>query len=150
MGIDSAIKQSKFKSGTQKAMVNIFYTNNWLRDIQQPVFKKYEILPQHYNILRIVNGKNPKPVSPGEIKDVILDKGRDLTRLVDKLVSLEYLERQLCSSNRRKMEITITKSGIKIMNDIENELMSLMKSCIKLNDEEAIQLSNLLDKLREG
>lgn len=150
MGIDSAIKQSKFKSSVQKAMVNIFYTNNWLRDIQQPVFKKYGILPQHYNILRIVNGKSPKPVSPGEIKEVILDKGRDLTRLVDKLVSLNFLKRELCSSNRRKMEITITESGQKIMNDIEQELLSIMNKHIQLKEEDAIQLSNLLDTLREG
>lgn len=148
MSINTAIKQAKFKSELQKAMVNIFYTNNWIRDIQQPIFKAYKILPQHYNVLRIVNGKHPKPVSPGEIKDVILDKGRDLTRLVDKLVSLGYLERQLCSSNRRKMEITIKEAGMRIVDDVEVELTKTMKDKFKLTEKEALQLSELLDKLR--
>ena len=129
------------------AAVNIIYTSNWLRDVSLPIYQKHNILSQHYNILRIVNGSYPNPVSPGYIKEVMLDKGRDLTRLVDKLVKLGYVERSLCKDNRRKMKITITQLGSEIIETIGKEINSLYTS-YNLNEEEAIKLSELLDKLR--
>ena len=101
----------------------------------------------NYNILRIVNGSFPNSVSPGYIKEVMLDKGRDLTRLVDKLVKLGYVERKLCKDNRRKMNITITQQGSDVINSIGKEI-NILYTSYNLNEEEATQLSNLLDKLR--
>mgnify|MGYP001217637673 FL=1 len=146
MGFKEEIK-SKFDSNQLMAAVNIIYTSNWLRDVSLPIYKKYNILSQHYNILRIVNGSYPDSVSPGYIKGVMLDKGRDLTRLVDKLVNLGYVERSLCKDNRRKMKIIITKSGTEIIDNIGEEINSLYTS-YNLSEEEAIKLSELLDKLR--
>ncbi len=139
--------KSKFDSNQLMAAVNIIYTSNWIRDISLPIYKKHNILSQHYNILRIVNGSFPNSVSPGYIKEVMLDKGRDLTRLVDKLVKLGYVERNLCKDNRRKMKITITQPGTDIMNIIGTEINNLFTGR-NLNKDEANQLSNLLDKLR--
>ena len=146
MGFKEEIK-SKFDSNQLMAAVNIIYTSNWLRDISLPIYKKHNILSQHYNILRVVNGSFPNSVSPGYIKEVMLDKGRDLTRLVDKLVKLGYVERSLCKDNRRKMKITITQPGKEIINIIGTEINNLYTS-YNLNEDEANQLSNLLDKLR--
>ncbi len=139
--------KSKFESNQLMAAVNIIYTSNWLRDVSLSIYQKHNILSQHYNILRIVNGSYPNPVSPGYIKEVMLDKGRDLTRLVDKLVKLGYVERSLCKDNRRKMKITITKLGSEIIETIGKEINSLYTS-YNLSEEEAIKLSELLDKLR--
>ena len=147
MGIKEEIN-SKFSSNQIMATVNIFYTANWLRDIGTPIYNKHGILSQHYNILRIVRGSHPKPVSPGYIKKVMIDKGRDLTRLVDKLVKLGYVKRSLCETNRRKMEITITKTGSEIIDVVENETQKIHTG-YNLSDEEALTLSNLLDKVRE-
>ena len=147
MGIKEAIKQNKFDSNQLMATVNIIYTANWLRDQNAPVYKTHGILSQHYNILRIVRGSHPKPVTPGYIKEVMLDKGPDLTRLVDKLVKLNYLERRLCEHNRRKMEITITKAGLDLIDVISKDSEPLFKAQ-PLTEEESLQLSNLLDKLR--
>jgi MarR family 2-MHQ and catechol resistance regulon transcriptional repressor len=150
MGIKEEIKQSKFQSAKQMAMINIVYTANWIRDHQQNIFKKYNILPQHYNILRIVNGKFPEAVSPSDIKELILDKGRDLTRLVDKLVSLGLLKRQLCENNRRKMEIFITVKGQELINESKVEISELMDKTINISEEESQVLSDLLDKIRSN
>ncbi len=139
--------KSKFDSNQLMAAVNVIYTSNWLRDVSLPIYQKHNILSQHYNILRIVNGSYPNAVSPGYIKEVMLDKGRDLTRLVDKLVKLGYVERSLCKDNRRKMKITITEMGSEIIETIGKEINSLYTS-YNLNEEEAIKLSELLDKLR--
>lgn len=148
MGIKEEIKQSSFESNRVMSIINIFYTANWLRDKGQPIYKKHGILSQHYNILRIVKGRSPKPVSPGDIKAVMLDKGRDLTRLIDKLVSLEFLDRKLCEHNRRKMEITITEKGLKIVDAVSIDNEKMFKQ-LNLTEAEALQLSNLLDKVRQ-
>lgn len=147
MGIKEDIKQSKFANNTSMAMINVIYTYNWLRDLGQPIYKKYGILSQHYNVLRIVRGKNPQPVSPGEIKEVMLDKGRDLTRLIDKLVGLGLLDRKLCDHNRRKMEITITQKGLDLIDEMAEETEGVF-NVLKITEDEAEVLSGLLDKMR--
>jgi DNA-binding MarR family transcriptional regulator len=130
-------------------VVNLVYTGNWVRDQQNQTFKKYDILPQHYNLLRILKGRFPKPASPGEIKEVMLDKGTDVTRLVDKLVNKDLVRRGLCEENRRKMDVVITEKGLQLLKELEVPMQSLsdqLKS--QLSENEAETLSHLLDKLR--
>lgn len=149
MKFEQAIKQSKFESSQQKAILNVMYTSNWLRDNQIEVFKKFDIIPQHYNVLRILKGKHPQPVSPGDIKEVLIDKGNDITRLVDKLVKLNLVTRNLCPENRRKIDIQLTPKGLKLLEKMNAPLMEEFKIIRKkLSNSEAEQLSHLLDKLR--
>lgn len=145
--IKDAIKQESFQSPQQKAFLNILYTSNYLRDLTAPYFKEAGILQQHYNVLRIVKGKGGEASSPGQIIEVMLDKGRDLTRLVDKLVKLEYLERRASQVNRRKVDIYITKEGIDITEKIDEKIVKVYAE-LGITDEEAETLSTLLDKLR--
>jgi len=143
------INQKEFDSGIEKAMVNLLYTSNWFRDYHHQIFSPFGIKPQHYNILRILKGKHPQPISPGEIKEVMLDKAPDLTRLLDKLEDLRYVDRHLCPVNRRKMDILITKSGKKILNEINKKNKKAMDSWTgRLSEKEAEKLSELLDKFR--
>jgi len=149
MKIEQVIKQEKFADGYQKALVNLIYTGNWFRDKQNAIFRSFDLLPQHYNILRILKGKNPQPVSPGEIKDVMLDKGNDLTRLLDKLVKRGFVKRELCEENRRKMDVVLTKEGISLLDELEVPVRKLHTELKKqMTEEEAEILSGLLDKLR--
>jgi DNA-binding MarR family transcriptional regulator len=148
LDINVAIKQKRFSSKKEKVLVNLLYTTNWIRDQHSKIFKKYKILPQHYNVLRIVLGQDPKPVSPGYILEVMLDKKRDLTRLVDKLTRLGYLNRQVCENNRRMVDITITPKGKKIAEEIKGKLTEWLDKNIQLTDEESEALSNYLDNLR--
>ena len=129
-------------------MINVSYTSNWFRDRQHFIFKNHNILSQHYNVLRIVKGQHPNPASPGYILEVMVDKGRDLTRLVDKLVKLGYLERNTCSDNRRKVDISITSKGIEIVEQVGYEIDVWIKNNNNLTESEADHLSSLLDKLR--
>lgn len=146
--IKTAIKQVKFKNPTEKVLINILYTSNWLRDQQLPIFKKYGLQPQHFNVLKILKGKSPKAASPGEILEVMIDKGRDLTRLVDKLVKMDLLRRETCPTNRRKVDIYITEKGIEQTILMEQEIEVLFHKFANLNTDETEELSRLLDKLR--
>lgn len=146
--LEDEIKQSKFQSQIQKGFLNILYTSNFLRDKTAPFFKENGILQQHYNILRIVRGKKGEPTSPGQIIEVMLDKGRDLTRLVDKLVKIGYLERRTSLTNRRKVEIFITTEGENITEKIDHQITKFYMD-MGINEAEAETLNNLLDKLRD-
>ncbi|HMQ08268.1 MAG TPA: MarR family transcriptional regulator [Saprospiraceae bacterium] len=148
MEISKAIKQERFNSNQEMALINLLFTCNWLRDQQNSIFKDFRILPQHYNVLRIVKGQYPEPVNVGYILDVMLDKGRDLTRLIDKLVAFGLLSREACKENRRKTNISITEKGIRISDDIKMRLYDWMESQKYLSDEEFEHLSFLLDKMR--
>lgn len=150
MEIEKEIKQSKFENLLQKAIINLFFTSNFIRDRILCILKDYDIQQQHYNVLRIINGQYPNPVSPGYIKEVMIDKGVDLTRLLDKLEKKGLIKRQLCLKNRRKIDINLTKEGIDLLNELKPKFNNLYDEISKkINDEEAELLSNLLDKLRE-
>lgn len=149
MKIENAIKQTKFENSLQKAMINLFFTANWFRDKQQAMFEEFDVLPQHFNILRIIKGKHPMPVCPGGIKEVMIDKSPDLTRLLDKLVKKGLVERKLCDINRRKMDITLTASGLILLEEMNAKIKRVMEEInVNITMEEAETLSNLLDKMR--
>ena len=148
MEIGKHIQQEKFQSNQEKAYINMLFTSNYFRDLYQKIFNKAGLLSQHYNILRIARGKYPESVGPGYIEEVMLDKGRDVTRLVDKLEKLNYLERRVNSDNKRKLDIYLTPKGLEVTNNIEIELKTLNKNRKKLTEDEYELLSNLLDRMR--
>lgn len=129
-------------------MLNLFYTSNYFRDAHLKVFSEYGIQGAHFNVLRILRGKHPEPLSPGSIKEVMLDKGCDLTRLIDKLVSLGWVVRNICPENKRKMNVTLTQEGSLITEKISIELTETDTALKTLTDEEYSTLSHLLDKMR--
>jgi DNA-binding MarR family transcriptional regulator len=149
MKIEEAIKQSKFNHAYHKVMVNLLYTTAFLKELQTNVFKAKGLLLQHYNALRIIKGRYPASISPGEIKQVMLEKSNDITRLLDKLVAMELITRNLCPENRRKMDVTITNKGIELLKELEKPIEELTDFMRKnITEKEAEQLSNLLDKIR--
>jgi DNA-binding MarR family transcriptional regulator len=149
MSILEEINQKEFKSNYDKAIVNLLFTNNWFRDLFKEVLTPHGLKAQHYNVLRILKGKSPASCSPGEIKKVMLDKSPDLTRLLDKMEKMQLIKRELCPENRRMMDIYITKDGEILLSKImekEEQLNSIRRK--KITEQEAEQLSNLLDKFR--
>ena len=149
MKLEKAIQQDHFADNCERAIINILYTANWIRDLQNSYLKEHGLLMQHYNALRVIKGCHPNPVCPGGIKEVLLDKSNDVTRLLDKLVEKGLIKRTVCSDNRRKVDVMITPKGQKFLDKVQAD-MAEVKSGIKkrLSDKEARQLSSLLDSLR--
>jgi len=129
-------------------MVNLYHTYNWYNDQVNGVFRQYNILSQHFNILKIIQGKSPQPCTAKDIKERIMDKGRDITRFIDKLVSLGYVERNLNPENRREMHISLTQKGKETTQKINQELITRIRELDALTEEESDQLYHLLDKVR--
>lgn len=136
---------SKFKNNRIKALLNIIYTANWISSRQNEFFKTYGISPQQYNILRILRGAG-EPLKVQTIKDRMLERSPNATRLMDKLCAKNYIERLPSEHDRRVVKIVITQEGKALLTSIPSDFnLDLLKN---LTEEEAEQLSNLLDKMR--
>ena len=145
MGDLSKDINSKFANNKVKALLNIIYTANWISSHQNEFFKSYGISPQQYNILRILKGAN-EPLNVQTIKDRMSGRSPNATRLMDKLCAKKFIERCPSEHDRRVVKIAITKKGHALLDSIpDNFNHELLKN---LNEEEAEQLSKLLDKMR--
>ena len=136
---------STFPNNRVKARLNIIYTANWITSCQNEFFKDFGISPQQYNILRILKGAG-EPLNVQTIKDRMLERSPNATRLMDKLCAKAYIERLPSEHDRRVVKIAITKQGMGLLESIPNNLNK--KLLQNLSEKEAEQLSNLLDKMR--
>ncbi|MFN3851241.1 MAG: MarR family winged helix-turn-helix transcriptional regulator [Spirosomataceae bacterium] len=150
MSILEDIKQTKpFRSPLEKVTVNILFTSNWLTTEQACFLKKYGLSGQQYNVLRILRGQHPNPITVNEIIERMLDKMSNASRLVDKLLLKGLVERNQRATDRRACDVSITEKGLKILNEIDGLQKNWEGGFSKLTETEAETLSNLLDKLRE-
>ena len=144
MGDFSKDINSKFPNNRVKAMLNIVYTANWISSRQNQLFKPYDISPQQYNVLRILKGAK-KALKVQTIKERMIERSPNATRLMDKLCAKELIEREHCPDDRRVVFISITKKGLDLVNDISKNIKSNLLE--NISEDEARQLSDLLDKI---
>ena len=150
MKIEDAIKQVQFKNNRQKAMINVLYTASWLNTKSAGAIKKQPVTMQQFNVLRILRGAKGKPVPVKYIKERMLDKMPDVSRIVDKLVRKGYVERKECTSDRRNVDISITDTGLALLEHLDQLIDPFQEIFTVLSEEELIQLNALLDKLRSS
>ena len=145
MGDISKDIASKFVSHKIKALINIKYTANWLSSKENDFFKPYGISPQQYNILRILRGAKDK-IKVQIVKDRMIERAPNATRLMDKLCDKKLIERERCEHDRRVVFVKINDVGLELLSAIDdNKNLSFLEN---ITEEEAIVLSNLLDKIR--
>lgn len=149
MEIGRVINRKEFKDSFQKAILNLLFTANYFRDAHQVLFEHHDIQWQHFNVLRILKFCHPEPMSPGRIKDGMVDKGCDLTRLMDKLETFQWIERRKSPVNKRNTLVSLTGEGLKMTIDIYTELDALNENLRTMDEKEYELLSNLLDKMRK-
>lgn len=147
MKIEEEIKQPKFKSSHQKALINLLYTASWIQGRQQDFFKPFKITAQQFNILRILKGQHPQSISATEIKSRMLDRNSDVSRLLDRLVGKDLISKKTCPNDKRATDVNITEAGLELLKTLD-KYQSEIDSVLTLTEEEALQLSHLLDKGR--
>ena len=149
MRLEEEIKQIKpFKNDYSKAIVNLIYTYNWVESSSKSFFKEFDITSQQFNILRILQGQYPMPATINLLRDRMLDKMCDASRLVERLRLKGLLERNKASSDKRAVDIIITKKGIALLAEIELKMPVFEAKFKSLNEDEVKVLNNLLDKFR--
>lgn len=149
MSLEKDIHQPKFKSEYQKVRVNLIFTYNWVMEQSRKFFEKADLTPQQFNILRILRGA-AKPISTLQIRQRMLDKMSDTSRIVDRLIKKELVEKVICKSDRRLVDVSISDKGLKLLDSLDflNEQMDAELNGLSV--EEAKTLNQLLDKLRRS
>jgi DNA-binding MarR family transcriptional regulator len=130
-------------------MINLIYTFNWTTERLKKIFEKEELTPQQFNILRILRGSD-KPLSTLEIRERMLDKMSDTSRIVDRLIKKDLVKKIICAADKRLVDVSINCNGLKLLENLdqyENEMESIFSP---LSITEAETLNTLLDKIRKS
>jgi len=148
MELEKEIKQPKFRNEYHKLAVNIIYTYGWFANLQAGIFKEFNITSSQFNILRILRGQYPKPATIILLKERMLDKMSDVSRMVERLKNKGLVKRELCPDNRRQVDVIITEKGLNLLSEID-KLNEKQDAFFKnISYAEAQKLNNLLDKMR--
>jgi len=148
MKLEDEIKQTKpFQDEFQKLEVNLIYTYHWLQTHVEERLNGADITLQQYNILRILRGQYPNPATIMLLKERMLDRQCDASRLVDRLVQKGLVSRTMCPNDRRKVDVLITKKGLDLLKTIDPR-ESFLKKYATLTETDAQTMNALLDKMR--
>jgi DNA-binding MarR family transcriptional regulator len=149
MSLENDIQQARFRNEYQKAAINLIYTFNWLTEKNKQFFDKADITSQQFNILRILRGAGV-PLSTLQIRQRMLDKMSDTSRIVDRLVKKDLVKKVVCKTDRRLVDVTISDKGLSLLKDLDNYNDELDGIIGTITEEEAKTLNHLLDKLRNS
>ena len=148
MQIGEEIQSDKFEDNYHKAVINITYTFGWLSNSFRCRFEKHNLTQQQFNVLRILRGQYPNPATINMIKERMLDKMSDASRIVDRLIQKGLVSRCTNNKDRRAVDIRISEAGLEILSKMDEEFKTRDMLKNNLTEEEAGKLSDLLDKLR--
>ena len=148
MELEKEIFNKTFDCNYNKAVVNVIYTYGWLTNHLKALLDKHNLTHQQYNVLRILRGQQPNPATINLIKERMLDKMSDASRIVDRLVQKKLVTRSTNKKDRRAVDISITQKGLDVLSEIRLDETTRDWLSPNLNEEEAAQLNLLLDKLR--
>jgi DNA-binding MarR family transcriptional regulator len=148
MRLEEAIQQKRaFRNEHHKVMVNLLYSNNWLEEKSRDFLKQQNISLQQYNILRILRGSG-KPLSTMQIRERMLDRMSDTSRIIDRMLVKEIVEKKPNDYDKRLVDITITTKGLQILETLDKQNHELEAIVSTLSHDEAKMLNDLLDKMR--
>jgi DNA-binding MarR family transcriptional regulator len=148
MGIEDQIQQKAFANLSEKTLVNISFTNSYLSGLINTALKSHTISLQQFNVLRILKGHHPKPISVNEITTRMVDKMSNASRLVDKLCTKGYAVRSACEYDKRQVDININEEGQELLVRLNGLVAEVIANHNLLTSEEFETLNSLLDKLR--
>ncbi len=149
MSINKDIQQNSFKSEHQKAMVNLIFTYNWTTGQIKHLFDAKGLTMQQFNILRILRG-SAKALSTLQIRERMLDKMSDSSRIVDRLILKGLAKKVTCKTDKRLVDVTITGKGLKILDKLDTSEDTMENIFKALSTTEAETLNQLLDKIRQS
>lgn len=130
-----------------RTIIHLLLVNNMINESFSHVLKPLDVSLQQFNVLRILRGQKGKPANLSTLNERMVTKMSNTTRLVDKLISKEYVDRQICPSNRRKVEISITEKGKKALETMDKQMQLAENILIKnMSEKEMEQLNILLNK----
>ncbi len=150
MRLEEEIGQDQFVNEHHKTLVNLIYTHSFLVNRMSGFFKSRGITRQQFNVLRILRGQHPDSANLNLIKERMLDKMSDASRIVERLRRKKLVTRKQSRSDRREVEIVISQQGLELLKKMDVEIKQVYELFENLTGEELRTLNNLLDKFRNG
>ncbi len=147
MGLEQDINQTNFRNEFQKAGINFIYTYNWMNEKMKLFFEREDITSQQFNILRILRGAG-KPISTLQIRQRMLDKMSDTSRIVDRLLIKELVIKTTCPIDKRLVDVSISSKGRQLLEKMDGYSNDMDAIFDNLTETDARMLNNLFDKLR--
>lgn len=149
MGIEKDIQQSNFRNEYQKLGINLMYTAGWLNERIGRFLMQEDITQQQYNILRILRGSEV-PLSTLQIRERMLDKMSDTSRIVDRLIVKELVQKSACKSDKRLVDIILTEKGLQLVERLDQFNHHIDSILQGLTETEAATVNQILDKMRDS
>lgn len=145
--LEEKLKQSRFRSERHKVIASILFTSNVLRAYFEEALGKYGITVQQFNVLRILRGQQPNPCTVNLIRERMLDKMSDTSRIVERLRKAGLAERVQSKRDKRAVDVIITPKGLMLLEQIDKAEDKLQSPLNVITETEAKQLNNLLEKV---
>ncbi|MGN6602303.1 MAG: MarR family winged helix-turn-helix transcriptional regulator [Ginsengibacter sp.] len=147
--IEEAIQQTHgFRNPYHKATVNLIYSGRWIINLHNELFGEFNLSLQQYNVLRILKGQFPNALTVKLIQLRMLDKASDASRIVEGLRKRGLVKRELNATDRRRVDVVITKKGLQLLMEIESRSKEMDNFLSNLDPKEIQTLNVLLDKMR--
>ncbi|WP_128546439.1 MarR family winged helix-turn-helix transcriptional regulator [Larkinella soli] len=146
--IDDEIKQSAWRNELDKAGINLIFTGNWVKSVHSDFFKRFGITWHQHNILRILRGQKQRPININSIRERMVDKSSNVSRITEKLLRKKLIESRPSETDKRAVEIVITQKGLDLLSQIEQQVHEINNLLDHLEPSELIVLNMLLDKIR--
>ncbi len=150
MSLETEINQPFFTSESQKAVINLIYTYHWVTDKVKAALSPEDITMQQFNILRILRGSDPEPLSTLKIRERMLDKMSDTSRIVDRLLIKKLVVKKVSTLDKRLVDISITNEGKKLLERLDKNMKGTEKILANLDNNDLNKLNALLDGIRNG
>ena len=147
MSLEKDINQTRFRTEHQKVIINVIYTYNWMNERLKSFFEKEDITSQQFNILRILRGA-ATPISTCQIRERMLDKMSDTSRIVDRLITKALVKKMVCAGDKRMVDVTITAKGKKLLEKLDAFELTMDEVAAGLTEADAKNVNKLLDKMR--
>jgi len=148
MKLEKAIKQDKFSSPYQKLIVNLAYTNSYVTSLLADTLKPFDLSMQQFNVLRILRGQHPKPVSVNNITERMIDRMSNASRLVEKLRKKGLVDRSVCEHDRRQVDVFITEAGLETLSQLDEGMPEVWDKFKHLDPKNVSKFNDFLDQLR--
>jgi DNA-binding MarR family transcriptional regulator len=148
MALEDNIQQDSFPNEREKVLVNILYTHGHLVNALNKQLKLYNITRQQYNVLRILRGQYPKTISVANVKERMIEKMSDASRIVDRLKIKELISKSTHTKDKRQSAISINSKGLKLLDELDLIITNFELEHIQLNLADSKTLNRLMDKIR--
>ncbi|MEL7001924.1 MAG: MarR family transcriptional regulator [Bacteroidota bacterium] len=142
-------KIKKYQNEHHKLRVNLMYTYGWMKSRIKIYLDQFDLTQQQFNVLRILRGNYPEPLTTRVITERMIDLNADTSRVVDRLISKELARKVPCYKDKRLVHVHITDNGLDLLEKMDEKVDQLDGITSKLSDEKAKVLNDLLDELRD-